>query len=95
MSVFKQAALRAVVASSILAAPLVSQAQSGAIAPQPKSQPQPPRPENASGMPVGGWAVVRYFVREDGTTDNVRVMATVPPVIDSTSEMFGTTSIST
>lgn len=58
-------------------------AQGSLVAPQAIDQPQPPVPTNAAGMPVHGWAVVRYSVLGDGSTSNVRVLDIVPPVVNA------------
>src|SRR5690606_27596915 len=51
--------------------------------PRPTAQPAPPQPKNKAGKTVEGWAVVRYSVLANGKTDNVRVVDTVPPGIDT------------
>jgi hypothetical protein len=58
-------------------------AQGAAASPRPITQPAPPQPTNRAGDTVEGWAVVRYSVLADGKTDNVRVVETVPPGIDT------------
>lgn len=49
------------------------------VAPRATSQPQPPVPTNARGVPVEAWAVVRYSVLSDGTVNNVNVVHIAPP----------------
>lgn len=50
-------------------------------APEPLSQAQPEAPTNRFGMPIEGWAIVRYSVLPDGTTDDVRVIDRMPLTI--------------
>lgn len=83
MRVIVYAATAAVLAGSLVALADTAGAQSAATAPQPRSQPQPPLPINRSGAPVEGWAVVRYSVLKDGTTDEVRVIEAAPEGIDT------------
>ena len=47
------------------------------VPPVPLTQPQA-EPTNRSGMPAEGWAIVRYWVLADGSTDNVRVIDRMP-----------------
>jgi hypothetical protein len=49
------------------------------VAPRATSQPVPPKPTNAGGVPVEAWAVVRYSVLSDGKVDNVNVVRIAPP----------------
>jgi hypothetical protein len=57
-------------------------AQARVVAPRATATPVPPQPENAQGVPVEGWAVVRYSVLADGTADDVRIQDIVPPAAD-------------
>ena len=72
---------------SILAVSLsqVSYGQQVFTAPLPETQSQPAQPSNARGIPVEGWAIVRYSVLKNGTTSNVRVVSIAPPAADPTS----------
>jgi hypothetical protein len=58
-------------------------AQAGAMPPQPLAQPRPSLPTNRAERPVEAWAIVRYSVLADGTTDDVRVVETVPSEVDT------------
>lgn len=63
----------------------------GTIArPRALAQPPPPAPSNRAGAVVGGWAVVRFSVGADGALDNVRVVATAPPGIDTAATVDAT-----
>jgi TonB family protein len=53
-------------------------AYSQTVAPKPLMNPQPEAPTNRFGLPIEGFAIVRYTVRADGTTDNVRVTTRMP-----------------
>jgi TonB family protein len=51
------------------------------VPPAPLAQPQPETPNNRFGMPMEGWAVVRYSVLADGKTANVRVIDLMPEML--------------
>jgi len=48
------------------------------VAPKPLINEQPEAPTNRFGLPIEGFAIVRYKVLADGTTDNVRVITKMP-----------------
>lgn len=81
MPVIERMALSILLFASLAWGTQVAIAQDGP--PRPTAQPAPPQPVNKAGKTIEGWAVVRYSVLKDGSTDNVRVVATVPPGIDT------------
>ena len=56
--------------AAVIAVPGVAFSQT--VAPKPLVNEQPEAPTNRFGLPIEGFAIVRYAVRADGTTDNVR-----------------------
>jgi hypothetical protein len=84
MQRFQRAALAGILIGSVAGLSQTAAAQSQPTPPRPVSQPAPPQPSNRIGLPVQGWAIVRYSVNADGATENVRVTAAVPPSIDTT-----------
>jgi hypothetical protein len=76
---------RIVLFASMAGAAQLAIAQRGLVGPTAISQPAPVLTSNAVGTPTEGWAVVRYWVLEDGTTASVRVVDSVPPGADPNS----------
>lgn len=81
MSIMMRRALSVLAVLSLVGMAGFAAAQDGP--PRPTAQPAPPQPKNKAGKTVEGWAVVRYSVLANGKTDNVRVVDTVPPGIDT------------
>ena len=81
MSITMRRALSVLAVISFVGVAQHAAAQDGA--PRPTAQPAPPQPKNEAGQTIEGWAVVRYSVLANGKTDNVRVVDTVPPGIDT------------
>jgi hypothetical protein len=73
---------RIVLFASMAGAAQLAIAQLRLVGPTAISQPAPVLTSNAVGTPTEGWAVVRYWVLEDGTTASVRVVDIVPPGAD-------------
>ena len=72
----------AFVAATLAAASLAALAQDETVAPRITSRATAPEIENRAGVPVEGWAVVRYSVLADGTADNIHVVDIAPPSAD-------------
>lgn len=51
------------------------------VAPTPLDQSQPEPPTNRFGMPIEGWALVRYSVLADGSTADVQVIDRMPATL--------------
>jgi hypothetical protein len=79
----KRSALIGILLGSLAGLAQTAAAQGDMTAPQPAALAQPPQPTNGAGTSVDGWAIVRYSVLADGTTDNVHVIETVPPGIET------------
>jgi len=58
-------------------------AQHGASPPQPLDRTEPDAPTNAFGIPLEGYAKVRYTVLANGTTADVRVVDVMPPQLNT------------
>ena len=56
-------------------------AVSQVVPPTPRVNPQPEAPTNRFGTPIEGWAIARYSVLVDGSTDNVRAIERMPEQI--------------
>jgi hypothetical protein len=82
MSVLKQGLLHAILSATVLGTTVPSLAQTVLTPPSPVTQGQPDTARNIVGIPVEGWAIVRYSVLQDGRTSHVRVVESVPPSLD-------------
>lgn len=70
--------------SAIIALGAVTPAAAQDISlPQLLDRVEPAPPRNNSGMPIEGWAKVRYSVLADGTTADARVEEAMPPRLDT------------
>jgi hypothetical protein len=49
------------------------------VAPRAVDTPPPEIPQDRAGMPLEGWAIVRYAVTADGSTSDVRIVDIMPP----------------
>jgi TonB family protein len=66
-----------IVGAGLFAGPDFAAAQ--IIAPQAIATPLPETPEGRAGMPIEGWALLRFTVTADGRTADARVIAKAPP----------------
>lgn len=58
---------------------VVARAEAQVVPPQPLEHAQPAPPKNRFGLPMEGWVVLRYTIRPDGRTENVRAIDHMPP----------------